>query len=77
MFGKIFNTTVFRKKSVVIFGLGLVLLGWPILTLATVEKIVFTTNPQTVSPGQMSSEITIQAQNNEGVSEKVTETMAG
>ncbi|KKS77792.1 MAG: Phospholipase D/competence protein ComEA helix-hairpin-helix domain protein [Parcubacteria group bacterium GW2011_GWC1_43_11b] len=75
MFGKIFNTTVFRKKSVVIFGLGLVLLGWPILTLATVEKIVFTTNPQTVSPGQMSSEITIQAQNNEGVSEKVTETM--
>lgn len=70
---------IVNYKRVLFPLLTLFVTGWllfsPSIVLASVEKIVFTTEPQTVLPNQMSEAITIQTQNNEGTKEEVTETM--
>ncbi|MBX4195714.1 PKD domain-containing protein [Candidatus Parcubacteria bacterium] len=52
-----------------------VLIFLPLLSYADVSKIVFTTDPQTAKPGEISGTMTIQTQDSSGVSAKVTETV--
>jgi hypothetical protein len=52
-----------------------VFLVWPSLTWAEVAKINFTTDPQTVAPGVISGDITVQTQNDSGTEEKTPETI--
>ena len=53
----------------------LFLLTLPIVSYAQVSKIVFTTEPQTVKPGEISGTITVQLQDSAGSSYKATETV--
>ena len=69
-----FNNLLLTNKIIIFWWVG-VLFFSPMLAQATVEKIVFTTEPQMVAPGQMSGSITIQTQTSDGIKEDVTETM--
>ena len=62
---------IYRKFLLALF----LLLMLPVISYAQVSKIVFTTEPQTVKPGEISGTITVQLQDSAGSSYKATETV--
>src|SRR3989344_4123340 len=60
---------IYRKFLLALF----LLLMLPVISYAQVSKIVFTTEPQTVKPGEISGTITVQLQDSAGSSYKATE----
>lgn len=62
---------IYKKAFLVLF----LLVTLPAVSHAQVAKIVFTTEPQTIKPGEISDTITVQLQDSAGNSYKATETM--
>src|SRR3989338_6021333 len=62
---------IYRKFLLALF----LLLMLPVISYAQVSKIVFTTEPQTVKPGEISGTITVQLHDSAGSSYKATETV--
>ncbi|MDO8728759.1 MAG: PKD domain-containing protein [bacterium] len=62
---------IYKKSLLVLF----LLVMFPIASHAEVSKVVFTTEPQTVKPGEISGTITIQLQNSAGSLDKAAETV--
>ena len=62
---------IYRKFLLALF----LLLMLPVISYAQVSKIVFTTESQTVKPGEVSGTITVQLQDSAGSSYKATETV--
>lgn len=58
-------------KKFIIFVLACLL--WPVMSLASIDRLNFTTEPQAVAPGAISTKITIQAQDSGGSSQVVGE----
>lgn len=58
-----------------IFVFGLVFLFWAVVAAGATAKFVFTTDPQTIEPNELSGAITIQSQNESGEKINTTETI--